>query len=185
MAHQRLNELRKSLKQVQSMDELRGKEGAAASAYFSGYTRVFAPALGFTGRNRRPPKDPVNAVLSLTYTLLSADASRALMAAGFDPMLGFYHRPAYGRHSLAVDMLELYRARADRFVWHLFQSAQLRPEHFTGGDTRACLLGKSGREHFYQSYDQHCSAWRRLMLRTARHWMRRLTESMPPGGPWP
>ena len=84
---------------------LRGREGAAARAYFGGLAGVMPPALQFTGRNRRPPRDPVNACLSLGYTLLHAQAVQACATAGLDPLLGFYHRPAFGRESLASDLI--------------------------------------------------------------------------------
>jgi CRISPR-associated protein Cas1 len=83
---------------------LRGLEGTAARAHFAGLAAVLPPALGFTGRNRRPPRDPANACLSLGYTLLHAEAVTAAQAAGLDPLLGFYHRPAFGCESLASDL---------------------------------------------------------------------------------
>ena len=85
---------------------LRGLEGAGAAAYFRGYVQLFAPALGFEGRRRRPPPDPVNACLSLGYTLLQAQAEQACWVAGLDPMVGFLHLPAHGRASLACDLVE-------------------------------------------------------------------------------
>ena len=81
------------------LDRIRGFEGACGAAYFRGYCALFAESLEFRGRNRRPPKDPVNASLSLTYTLLHFDAVRAAHGAGLDPMVGFYHRPTRGRES--------------------------------------------------------------------------------------
>jgi CRISPR-associated protein Cas1 len=82
---------------------LRGIEGAAAAAYFKGFCALFPASLDFTGRNRRPPRDPVNAVLSLGYTLLHAEAVRAAYGAGLDPIIGYYHRLDFGRDSLASD----------------------------------------------------------------------------------
>ena len=88
------------------MERLRGIEGAAAAAYFQGFTRLFPPSLEFTGRNRRPPRDPVNAVLSLSYTPLHFEAVQAVCAAGLDPLIGFYHELVFGRESLASDLIE-------------------------------------------------------------------------------
>ena len=79
---------------------LRGLEGVAAREYFQALTEVLPKSLGFHGRNRRPPKDPFNAVLSLGYTLLQAEASIALYGAGLDPYVGFYHALEYGRESV-------------------------------------------------------------------------------------
>lgn len=143
---------------------VRGIEGACAAAYFRGLTAVFAESLGFTGRNRRPPRDPVNAALSLAYTLLHFDAVRACYTAGLDPLIGFYHRPAHGRESLACDLIEPMRPRADRWVWSMFRDRTLRAENFTL-DKGACLLGKAGREAFYAEYERFAILPRRWMRR--------------------
>jgi CRISP-associated protein Cas1 len=103
-----------------SVESLRGMEGAAARAYFAGLGAVFPPSVGFNGRNRRPPRDPVNACLSLGYTLMHFDAVRAAHAAGLDPLIGFYHRPSFGRESLASDLIEPIRPLVDAWVWNCF-----------------------------------------------------------------
>jgi CRISPR-associated protein Cas1 len=146
------------------LDRVRGYEGACAAAYFRGYCALFAESLAFRGRNRRPPRDPVNAALSLTYTLLHFDAVRATHAAGLDPMVGFYHRPAHGRESLACDLIEPLRPHADAWVRTLFCERALRAEHFSD-DNGQCLLGKAGRERFYAAWESY--AW------TPRRWLRR------------
>lgn len=148
-------------------DRIRGLEGAAARAYFQGLSTLFPDSLGFNGRNRRPPRDPVNVCLSLTYTLLHFEAVRAAHMAGLDPLLGFYHRPTYGRESLASDLIEPLRPYADAWVWHLFRSQKLRIEHF-GRDAEACLLGKAGREIYYQAYETFAQAPRRMLRRQCR-----------------
>lgn len=147
-----------------STDSLRGIEGAAARAYFEGYAALFAPSLNFTGRNRRPPRDPVNACLSLGYTLLHFDAVRAAHVAGLDPLLGFFHRPAFGRESLASDLIEPLRPRLDVWVWTLFRERSLRVEYFSE-DKGACLLGKAGREIFYAGYESASKSWRQALRR--------------------
>ncbi|TSE31879.1 CRISPR-associated endonuclease Cas1 [Tepidimonas charontis] len=156
-----------SPQQPPSVERLRGFEGAAARAYFQGLTVLFPPSLGFTGRSRRPPRDPVNACLSLVYTLLHFEAVRAAHMAGLDPLLGFYHRPAFGRESLASDLIEPLRPHADQWVWRLFQNRTLRAELFSR-DGQACLLGKTGREVFYQHYEAHFKPVRRLLQRQCR-----------------
>jgi CRISPR-associated protein Cas1 len=158
---------------------LRGLEGAAARAYFQGLTALFPPALEFTGRNRRPPRDPVNACLSLGYTLLHFDAVRACHLAGLDPLLGFYHRPSFGRESLASDLIEPLRPHLDRQVWQLFRSRALRDDHFSR-DQSACLLGKAGRAAFYQDYESHAAAARRLLQRQCRILARHLKAEGEP-----
>jgi CRISPR-associated protein Cas1 len=147
-----------------SVDRIRGLEGACAAAHLHGYCALFAPSLEFRGRNRRPPRDPVNAALSLAYTLLHFDAVRAAHAAGLDPMVGFYHRPARGRESLACDLIEPLRPRADAWIRTLFQERTLRAEHFTI-DKGACLLGKAGRERFYGAWESYAVLPRRWLRR--------------------
>jgi len=158
---------------------IRGLEGAAARAYFQGLAALFPPALEFTGRNRRPPRDPVNACLSLGYTLLHFDAVRACHMAGLDPLLGFYHRPSFGRESLASDLIEPLRPHFDRQVWQLFRERSLRADHFSR-DGNACLLGKAGRAAFYQDYEAHAAPTRRLLLRQCRILARHLKAEGEP-----
>jgi CRISPR-associated protein Cas1 len=145
-------------------DRVRGFEGACAAAYFRGYCALFAKSLEFRGRNRRPPRDPANAALSLAYTLLHFDAVRAAHAAGLDPMVGFYHLPVHGRESLACDLIEPLRPHADAWVRMLFGSRVLRAEHFSI-DKGQCLLGKAGRERFYAAWESHASMPRRWLRR--------------------
>ncbi|AHE98419.1 CRISPR-associated endonuclease Cas1 [Thioalkalivibrio paradoxus] len=142
---------------------LRGLEGAAARAYFAGLGAVFPPAVGFRGRNRRPPRDPANACLSLGYTLLHFDAVRAAHAAGLDPLIGFYHRPSFGRESLASDLIEPLRPVVDAWVWDLFRAEVLRAHDFNW-DHEACLLNKAGRARFYGRWEP--------FARTHRRWLR-------------
>jgi CRISPR-associated protein Cas1 len=162
------------------VDALRGIEGAAAAAYFGGYTRLFAPALGFSARNRRPPRDPVNAVLSLAYTLLHYDAVRACQIAGLDPIIGFYHRLDFGRESLASDLIEPLRPAVDAWVWTRFREQRLRPEHFEQR-ADACLLGKAGRGHFYAGWEAFARPRRRLLRRLARQLAAELAEAVAAG----
>ncbi len=145
-----------------TLGSLRGSEGAAARAYFAGLAGVMPPALEFSGRNRRPPRDPVNACLSLGYTLLHSQAVQACSAAGLDPLLGFYHRPAFGRESLASDLIEPLRPALDLWVWEQLRSRTLRAEHFTI-DKGACLLGKAGRSAFYADWETQSKPWRRWL----------------------
>ena len=152
-----------------SLESLRGFEGAAARAYFGGLAGVFAPTLNFTGRNRRPPRDPVNVCLSLSYTLLHLQAIQSCTVAGLDPLLGFYHRPAFGRESLASDLIEPLRAAVDLWVWDLLRQRTLREEHFTL-DKGACLLGKAGRQIYYAEWERTSKPWER--------WLRGQTQQL-------
>lgn len=143
---------------------VRGVEGAAAAAYFRALTALFPDSLGFSGRNRRPPRDPVNACLSLGYTMLHFEAVRACHASGLDPLVGFYHRPAFGRESMACDLVEPLRARIDAWIWELFRTRALRAEGFVQ-DKGACLLNKSGRAHFYAAWEGPAAGLRRHLRR--------------------
>lgn len=155
-----------------SLASLRGIEGAIAAAHFAAYATLFPPACGFSGRNRRPPRDPVNAALSLGYTLTHADAVHACLVAGLDPMLGTLHEPSHGRESLACDLNELARNRVERLVWRLFADGALRPGQFEvhGGGVS---LNKASRQVFWAAFEAQ-AAWHRRQLRTvagalARH----------------
>lgn len=153
--------LRRRATEADSLASLRGIEGAAAARYFDALKAVVAPGLGFKARNRRPPRDPFNAVLSLTYTLAHAELAIALYGAGFDPYCGFYHQLDFGRESLASDLLEPLRPLADCFALRVFRKQILTRDHFTSGDA-GCLLGKAGRTRYYGAYEEYSE-----VLRTA------------------
>jgi CRISPR-associated protein Cas1 len=147
---------------------LLGLEGSAAAAYFAAFTKLFAPALGFTSRNRRPPLDPVNACLSLGYTLIQAEAARVCVSFGLDPSLGFFHAPQAGRDSLACDLTETERSHVDTTVWTLFRDRIIRLEHFRSSQT-SCLLGKAGREIFYREFESVAADARARLHRRVNH----------------
>ncbi len=163
-----------------SLAALRGFEGAAARAYFAGLAGVMPPAMQFAGRNRRPPRDPVNACLSLGYTLLHAQAVQACQTTGLDPLLGFYHRPSFGRESLASDLIEPLRASVDLWVWGLLRGRTLREDHFST-DAHACLLGKAGRQIFYAQWADSVKPWQRWLRAQAQLLARELRGT---GLPW-
>lgn len=148
----------------QDLARVRGIEGAAAAAFFGGFAALMPESLGFNGRNRRPPRDPVNACLSLGYTLLHFEAVRSCHAAGLDPLIGFYHRPAFGRESLACDLVEPLRPRIDAWVWALMRERVLRQAQFAF-DKGACLLRKPGRERYYAEYERFAPPIRRFLRR--------------------
>jgi CRISPR-associated protein Cas1 len=149
------------------LGQIRGQEGAAAAAFFRGYGALFPESAGFTGRNRRPPRDPVNASLSLGYTLAHGDALRAIAATGLDPAIGLYHQPAWSRESLACALVELARARVERFVWRLFADRIIRPENFTRSG-EGVRLAKGARESFFATWEHQAGVHRRWQARAAR-----------------
>lgn len=155
------------------LESLLGVEGAAAREYYSAFARVLPAWAGFKGRNKRPPRDPANALLSLGYTLLYHEATRALLACGLDPAIGFFHQTCYNRQSLACDLVEPFRTEIDYFVWRLLADQDLREHHF-GQEGNATLLKKSGREIFYRNYALQRRGLERKLRLTARAWVRDL-----------
>jgi CRISPR-associated protein Cas1 len=150
-----------------TIDALRGLEGAAAASYFEALGEIIPEKLHFHGRNRRPPRDPVNAMLSLTYTLLHAEAVLALYGAGLDPFVGFYHALDFGRESLACDVMEALRPQADRFVLALFRQETLSADDFSHTES-GCLLGKAGRGRYYAAYETRAEHFRRELEQAVR-----------------
>lgn len=167
------------LGETSDADALRGLEGASAAAYFRAYTQLFPGSLEFSSRNRRPPTDPVNACLSLGYTLLHGMAVEACHARGLDPMIGYLHAPSRGRASLACDLVEPWRAHIDGMVWELFRSRQLEVTHFGRDGSGACLLGKAGRSTFYATWARSSRSLRRALYRHAALVARALGDMAP------
>lgn len=145
-----------------SIPALRGVEGSAAAAYFSGLASYLPGSLGFHERNRKPPRDPFNVVLSLGYTLLHFEMVRQIHLVGLDPCIGFYHGLAHGRESLACDLVEPMRPYIDQFAIDLFHQRTLRPEDFSKRG-QACHMGKSARARFYPAFEQAAREWRKEM----------------------
>ena len=153
-----------------SADQLLGVEGNAARLYFqnfSGMIKVDAEdgessagerttpfTFDFNGRNRRPPRDPVNALLSLAYSLLAKDLMIVCHTAGFDPYLGFFHQPRFGRASLPLDLMEPFRPLvADSAVLSAINTRMVSETHFINAGT-ATALKPEGRKAFFRAYEQ-------------------------------
>jgi CRISPR-associated protein Cas1 len=138
---------------------LLGTEGQAAALYFSQFNRMLkCPIPGgtfdFKSRNRRPPRDPVNCLLSFAYALLVKDCFSALCTVGFDPYHGFYHTGRHGKPSLALDLMEEFRAViADSVVLTLVNNGSLSPKDFISW-RGACQLTEEGRTRFFHAYEQ-------------------------------
>ncbi len=138
---------------------LLGLEGQAAALYFSNFGRMLkakspGASFNFTTRNRRPPRDPVNSLLSFAYAMLIKDCFSAACTVGFDPYRGFYHTDRHGRPSLALDMVEEFRpVIADSVVLSLINNGMLAESDFlTWND--ACYLTDAGRAIFFKAYEQ-------------------------------
>lgn len=131
---QLLDNDRLSISKCKEMDNLRGLEGDAANAYFSLFNQMITSkdeSFAFHGRNRRPPKDPTNCMLSFVYTLLGHECQSALETVGLDPYVGFMHTDRPGRASLALDMMEEFRGYlADRLVLSLINRGQVTTKDF-------------------------------------------------------
>ena len=138
------------VRQINDLDALRGAEGLASAAYFGVFDQMILnqkDVFHFDGRNRRPPRDRVNAALSMTYTLLAHDCASALESVGLDAYVGFMHRDRPGRVSLALDLMEELRAPlADRFVLTLINTRVLQQKHFKTQADGAVWLTDDGRK---------------------------------------
>ncbi|MBC7963353.1 MAG: type I-C CRISPR-associated endonuclease Cas1 [Steroidobacteraceae bacterium] len=147
------------LKEPRDADHVRGLEGEAAAAYFDVFTLMMKPAerdsLPMNGRNRRPPLDPVNALISFLYTLLLNDCISALEGVGLDPQMGFLHVPRPGRPSLGLDLMEEFRAfLADRLAITLINRKQVTIDHFEPRPGGAVYLNEKGRKEVVAAYQK-------------------------------
>lgn len=141
-----------------SLNSLSGFEGQVAAAWFKLLSEVLK-RWKFEGRNRQPPRDPVNALLSLGYTLMLSEVRHALAQAGFDVALGFLHQDYPGRESLPLDVLETFRATVDAFVLEWLHQTPLDQSSFYYREAEGCRLSKATRPAFYASWAnlrQHC-----------------------------
>lgn len=156
--------------------ELMGIEGLAANHYFSVFHKLILQQqddFPFNGRNRRPPKDAVNAMLSLSYTLLANDTTAALETVGLDPYVGIFHAIRPGRTSLALDIMEEMRAYiGDRFVLSLINRRQITASDFIYQGEKGVVLTEKGRKTFL-------TAWQNRKKETIQHPY--LNEKIPIG----
>jgi len=162
-------------------NSLMGTEGGASAAYFSAYTGLFPGSLSFERRTRRPPRDPVNALLSLCYTLLHFEIVREIESIGLDPVIGFLHSFDYGRESLACDLVEPYRTDVDRFVWELFRDRTFSDRDFAEDDEKpGCYLKKEARKRFYPAYEEWAKEKRSFWTTETRTLARRIMDGQDP-----
>lgn len=164
------------LSSATTTSEIMGVEGIAAKHYFSGFSEVFAPSLKFTQRNKRPPRDPVNSILSFMYTMTYFEGIRACHGAGLDPYLGILHQPAYNRASLACDIEELIRTHVDLWTYDMFRLKIFRLDHFKHDKSGACVLTKAGRKIFYEQMAIIMPEWRKHLRAICRVFANRLLE---------
>jgi CRISPR-associated protein Cas1 len=177
---------------AEAADKLLGLEGSIAAVYFKQFGTMLRPKdfdaqWDFTRRNRRPPRDPVNAMLSFGYALLTKEATIALLSEGLDPWWGLYHQPRHGRPALALDLIEPFRAViVDSAVVTAVNTGMVRAKDFTRSAS-ACMLTAGGRKALIRAYegrldqlvthpvfDYRC-AWRaiiRVQARLLARWFR-------------
>lgn len=155
-----LKRLAASARVASSIESLLGTEGAAARLYFSAFqTMLKGPAVqqgtfDFTSRNRRPPKDPINALLSLAYALLAKELALVCASVGLDPLLGVYHQPRYGRPALALDLMEEFRPLlADSVVVGVVNNGMVTERDFVVSHVGVALEA-SGRAKFISAYER-------------------------------
>ncbi|WP_053957660.1 type I-D CRISPR-associated endonuclease Cas1d [Inediibacterium massiliense] len=130
-AIEELKRLENQSEKQTNIDSLRGIEGRAASVYFSVFSEMIKADFSFDKRTKRPPKDPVNAMLSFGYVLLANEMSSAVSTIGLDPYIGFLHRLRYGRASLALDLMEEFRALfVDRLVLSIINNKIIKKDDF-------------------------------------------------------
>jgi len=175
-----------------SRDELLGLEGATAAKYFSRFAELLRPrdfeaVIDFEGRNRRPPTDPVNALLSFGYAVLAKECTVALLAEGLDPWWGIYHQPRHGRPALALDLMEEFRPLiVDSSVISAINTGMVTARSFQR-TAAACAMTPAGRKSYLRAYEgrmdelithpvfEYRCSWRvvvRLQARLLSRWLR-------------
>ena len=160
----RMKALAERAEQAENLDSLLGFEGSAARLYFEEFAGMIKPGeepesptngflFDFEGRNRRPPRDPVNALLSLAYSMLAKDLTIACYAVGFDPYMGFYHQLRHGRPALALDLMEPFRPLiADSAVLSAANTKMVTERDFIRVGASVALT-PAGRKGFFRAYE--------------------------------
>ncbi len=148
----------RGLRRCSELAKIRGYEGDSARAYFNAFPHLVIPGdegFRFSGRNRRPPLDPVNSLLSFFYTLLLHDCISALESVGLDPAVGYLHKDRPGRPGLALDLMEEFRPLlADRMTLSLINRKQLTPSDFNTSESGAVVLKEEPRKRVLASYQR-------------------------------
>lgn len=143
------------IKAAAGIDQLLGIEGDAAKTYYNGFGKMLLGEFGFTGRKKRPPTDPVNSILSLSYTMIFNEIASLLDGLGFDPYLGYFHSVTYGRASLAADLMEEFRAPvADRLTLRLVNNRIFSQDDFrTNPRGGAVYFKREALKRYFAEYE--------------------------------
>ncbi len=182
-----LSYLKDSVSETSALDQILGIEGAASRAYFMVLGNCLPPPHQWHGRNRQPPKDPVNALLSLTYMMAVGEFVTLCYANALDPFVGFLHHLDYGRPSLVLDMMELIRAQfCDHFVLRNLQKETFTPDDFESTGTHGCRLKKEPFNHYlkiYNKFQQQPSRYRPSLNQFMRKIVRMFSNSIRENSP--
>ena len=144
------------LAEAHTGNPVRGIEGEAARIYFGALGRVVSSGeFEFSGRSRRPPRDPVNAMLGFHCAMSVTECAGAAESVGLDYQIGFLHRPRAGRPSLAPDLAEELRAVTDRFVVSIVRRRQIAPDNFVSTPGGGVYLNDNGRQRLIAIWEEH------------------------------
>lgn len=190
-AVQGLQQAKRALGDADDLAGVRAAEGRGSAAYFGCFREVLRQGFVFERRLRRPPPDPINALLSLGYGLLRAEIEGQLEAVGLDPRVGFLHVERAGRPALALDLIEEFRAAVvDRLVLRCVNLRVIRPEDFAVDEELGCRLTPDGLKTYLKQYDHQLSkvfldlqgkrtCYRRVLHRQAREAAEAFSERRP------
>lgn len=161
----RLETLKAKIPDAATIATLMGIEGAATARYFDVWRGLWDTEWAFMTRNRRPPRDPVNSMLSLGYILAGQYVGSMAVQHGLDPTIGFLHRPEPSRNSLALDLLEPLRAVVDAWVLQHAQQGDFKPSDFTNERDFGCRLSKEARAQYFERWFVSENDWYRQQAR--------------------
>ncbi|MFO5493817.1 MAG: type I-D CRISPR-associated endonuclease Cas1d [Cuspidothrix sp.] len=186
-----LKERKTLVKTQQTLDQVRGVEGLAAREYFACWQRMVGKQWTFNGRNRRPPTDPVNSLLSFAYGLLRGQVTAAVHIAGLDPYIGYLHEVHHGQPAMVLDLMEEFRALiADNLVLSVLHKKEIQPQDFNES-LGAYTLKDNAKKSFLKAFDQKMNdefkhpvfdyrcTYRRAIELQARLLSRHLQEGIP------
>jgi len=143
-----INKALKNINNIDNLQSLLGYEGSASREYYQRLALLIPPEFEFSGRNRRPPKDPFNVLLSLGYTMLYAMTESLLHASGLLPWQGFYHQSRGSHATLASDMMEPFRYLIERTAISIIKRSEIKPDDFSYSITGACIISDQARRKY-------------------------------------
>lgn len=170
------NQLRLSIKQADARPTMLGLEGRLAALAIQFWVSRFDPKWQFHKRVRRPPTDPVNALLSLSYSILYRESANILAQHGLDPVYGCYHQNLSGRYSLACDLMEPIRPLVEAWVFQCMEMENLLNRNHFAHSISGCFLNAKGRPIYYTAYEVAACKWRRLLHFYARAFVRYIQQ---------